>query len=147
MTGMKILFCHLPSLLFHINNHLDVLYHLSFLRILPPFPYHLPPIAQLPSNPELPPPSLVPQCDPTASNTQTEDSFKLSKVQLDSLRSRSVSRGNFAKNLLTTILPQDKWKTHNVRGKRGKQAIDASLIDYVKECTFDAFQKMLAKTL
>ena len=65
----------------------------------PPFPYHLPTIAQLPSNPELPPPSLVPQCHPTASNTQTEDSFKLSKVQLDSLRSQRFKR-QFCKELI-----------------------------------------------
>ena len=52
-----------------------------------------------------------------------------------------MSRGNFAKNLLAQLISEEEWLTHNVHGKRGKQQIDSTIINYVKECTFCAYPK------
>ena len=52
-----------------------------------------------------------------------------------------MSRGNFAKNLLAQLISEEEWLTHNVNGKRGKQQIDSTIIDYVKEFTFYAYPK------
>ena len=61
-------------------------------------------------------------------------------VQLDR-HGRVCFRKENEPRKLTIVLPQEKWKTHNIRGKRGKQAIDTSIINYVKERTFEAFPK------
>ena len=51
---------------------------------------------------------------------------------LSIVKKQSVSRSNFAKNQLGTIVSEDEWICSNVSGTRGKKAIILDLVQYVK---------------
>ncbi|XP_019852677.1 PREDICTED: uncharacterized protein LOC109582422 isoform X1 [Amphimedon queenslandica] len=61
------------------------------------------------------------------------------KPNLLLLKEQSVSRCNFAKRLLATLIPEDEWITLNVSGTRGKRQINPRIIDYVKLSTFSMY--------
>lgn len=60
----------------------------------------------------------------------------LLKPNLHLLKQQSVSRSNFAKKLLASLISEDEWITLNVSGTRGKKQINPQVIDYVKLCVF-----------
>ena len=83
------------------------------------------------------PPQAEPVAPPGQSGPPTAPSHcSIPALDLSKIRRKSCSRGNFAKNLLAKIIPEEEWIKSNVHGKRGKEAISPHIVNYVKQCSF-----------